>query len=41
MMAPYDVVGVEVVWPDGEDLAPDVLHGDGIPARLEQSRTTP
>lgn len=26
-----------IVWPSGEDLAPDVLHGDGIPAFLEES----
>jgi hypothetical protein len=29
-----------IVWPGGEDLAPDVLHGDGIPARFEQSPST-
>jgi hypothetical protein len=29
-----------IMWPDGEDLAPDVLHGDGQPARLEESQST-
>jgi len=29
-----------IMWPDGEDLAPDTLHGDGIPAFLEESPTS-
>jgi hypothetical protein len=29
-----------IVWPGGEDLAPDTLHGDGIPAFLEESPTS-
>lgn len=29
-----------IVWPGGEDLAPDVLHGDGTPAFLEESPST-
>jgi len=29
-----------IVWPGGEDLAPDVLHGDGTPAFLEESAPT-
>ena len=35
-----DSESATIVWPDGEDLAPDVLHGDGIPAFLEESQST-
>lgn len=39
-MVRVDSQSATIAWPAGEDLAPDVLHGDGIPAFLEESQST-